>query len=84
VSALYLRLDCVGKGYGHALLAKAETALAEMGYKSLVLDVFTENERAVNFYKAHGYKQIDEKWIEFGGKEYPYTVFRKKNEDDKS
>jgi ribosomal protein S18 acetylase RimI-like enzyme len=77
VSALYLRLDCIGKGYGHALLVKAETALAEIGYKSLVLDVFTENEWAVNFYKAHGYKQIDEKWIEFGGKEYPYTVFRK-------
>jgi ribosomal protein S18 acetylase RimI-like enzyme len=84
VSALYLRLDCIGKGYGHALLVKAETALAKMGYKSLVLDVFTGNGRAVNFYKAHGYKQIDEKWIEFGGKEYPYTVFRKKNEDDKS
>jgi ribosomal protein S18 acetylase RimI-like enzyme len=48
-----------------------------MEYKNLVLDVFTENEQAVNFYKAHGYKQIDEKWIEFGGKKYPYAVFRK-------
>jgi ribosomal protein S18 acetylase RimI-like enzyme len=81
VSALYLRLDCIGKGYGRALLVKAETALAKMGYKSLVLDVFTENEQAVNFYKVHGYKQIDEKRIEFGGKEYPYTVFGKRTRE---
>ncbi|MDR1245950.1 MAG: GNAT family N-acetyltransferase [Clostridiales Family XIII bacterium] len=77
VSALYLRLDCTGKGYGHALLGNAETALVEMGYTAFVIDVFTENERAIKFYKAHGYKQIDENRIEFGGKEYPYTVFRK-------
>jgi ribosomal protein S18 acetylase RimI-like enzyme len=68
VSALYLRSDRIGKGHGHALLVKAEAALAEMGYKSFVLDVFSENERAVNFYKAHWYKHIDERWLILGNK----------------
>lgn len=48
---------------------------------NFVLDVFTENEQAVKFYKAHRYKQIDERWIALGNKKYPYAVFRKKNED---
>jgi ribosomal protein S18 acetylase RimI-like enzyme len=56
-------------------------ALGEMGYMNFVLDVFTENEQAVKFYKAHRYKQIDERWIALGNKKYPYAVFRKKNED---
>jgi ribosomal protein S18 acetylase RimI-like enzyme len=77
VSALYLRRDRIGKGYGHALLEKAESALTEMGYAAFVIDVFTENERAVKFYTAHGYMLVDERTIAFGEKEYPYRVYRK-------
>jgi ribosomal protein S18 acetylase RimI-like enzyme len=48
-----------------------------MGYAAFVIDVFTENERAVKFYASHGYRLVDERMIAFGEKEYPYRVYRK-------
>jgi GrpB-like predicted nucleotidyltransferase (UPF0157 family)/ribosomal protein S18 acetylase RimI-like enzyme len=77
VSALYLRQDCIGKGHGHTLLSKAERELTGMGYADFVLDVFTANTRAIDFYTAHGYKKVDERLLNLCGTDYPYTVFRK-------
>jgi ribosomal protein S18 acetylase RimI-like enzyme len=77
VSAIYLRPDCIGKGYGHALFCKTEDALADVGYADIVLDVLSANERAVRFYTAHGYIAVDERMVKLGDEEYPLTVFRK-------
>ena len=78
ISAMYIRHDCIGKGYGHALFVEAETALSAKGYAHFVLDVLSENKRAVSFYQKHGYEIIDERSIKLGRDEYPLTVFRKK------
>ena len=77
VSALYLRGDYVGKGYGHVLYMKIEQGLLARGFRSLVLDVLTGNVRAVRFYLAHGFKQTDERYIRLGGVDYPLVVMRK-------
>ena len=73
IAAIYLREDAVGKGYGHALLTRAEEDLRRQGYQNLVLDVLVGNERAIAFYLAHGYVKVgDRQW-----KGYPMDIMRK-------
>jgi len=79
ISAIYLRHNYIGKGYGHALFAKIEQELAAKGYSHFVLDVLSANTSAVSFYEKHGYKKADDRSIKLGDQDYPLTVFRKKN-----
>ena len=73
IGAIYLREDAAGKGYGHALFAKAEEELYAQGYRNLVLDVLSQNERAIKFYLAHGFVKVqDRQW-----KGYPMDIMRK-------
>jgi len=81
IAALYLREDAVGKGYGHALLTRAEEELRAQGYRNLVLDVLSQNTRAIAFYLAHGYVKVGESAFtlppQCGSKEYPKDIMRK-------
>ena len=77
ISAIYLRYDYIGKGYGHELFTKIEDALVAKGYSNLILDVLADNLRAVRFYEKHGYTKMDDRSIKLGESEYPLTVFRK-------
>ena len=77
ISAIYLRHDYIGKGYGHKLFTKIEEALIAKGYRYLVLDVLADNSRAVKFYKNHGYTKMRDLRIKLGEQDYPLTVFRK-------
>jgi len=77
ISALYLRQAAVGKGYGRALLLEAERALRGMGYRHLVLDVLSQNARAIASYQAHGYAKAGERRFTWCGKEYPLDIMRK-------
>ena len=79
ISAIYLHHDYIGKGYGHEFFRKIEETLATKGYRYLVLDVLTDNSRAVKFYEKHGYVKVDDRSIRLGDQEYPLTVFRKEN-----
>ena len=79
ISAIYLHHDYIGKGHGSTLLVKIEEALSYKGYSYFVLDVLTENTRAVSFYKKHGYEKVDDTSIKLGENSYPLSVFRKKN-----
>jgi len=79
ISAIYLRHDYIGKGYGHTLFIKIERELAAKGYSHFVLDVLSANTRAVSFYEKHGYEKVDKRTITLGAHDYPLTVFRKKN-----
>jgi len=78
VAAIYVRDDAIGKGYGHALLLHAEEALLQQGYEQLVLDVLSKNERAIKFYRAHGYKKVGERIFARGGIDYPLDIMRKR------
>jgi len=79
ISAIYIRHDYIGKGYGHELFSKVEEILSAKGYSHFVLDVLTGNTRAFSFYQKHGYEHVDNRTIELGGRNYPLAVFRKKN-----
>jgi len=79
ISAIYLRHDYIGKGYGSELFTKTEEVLAANGYNHFVLDVLTDNSRAIKFYQKHGYKKVDGRNVTLGEHEYPLTVFRKEN-----
>ena len=78
ISAIYLRHDYIGKGYGHALFVEIEAALSAKGYSHYVLDVLSDNSRAVAFYQKHGYSVVDNRFIRLGECDYPLTVLRKK------
>lgn len=77
ISAIYLDTNHIGTGLGSRLLAAVEARLIKMGYANLVLDVLTENKRAITFYQKHGYKQVQEAEIRLGDRDYPLAVMRK-------
>ena len=77
ISAIYLREDAVGKGYGHALFTRAEEELRAQGYQNLVLDVFSQNTRAIAFYIAHGYIKVGDRIHKWSGREYLLDIMRK-------
>ena len=64
--AIYVRPDAWGTGAGRALMAAAETRLAEAGCHDVVLWVLATNERARRFYAKAG-------WHADGG-EAPHDV----------
>jgi ribosomal protein S18 acetylase RimI-like enzyme len=77
IGAIYLREDAVGRGCGHALLTRAEEELRARGYRNLVLDVLSQNARAIAFYTAHGYVKAGDSTFTREGKEYPLDIMRK-------
>jgi len=79
VSAIYLHPEYIGNGYGHQIFAKVEEALSAKGHDYFVLDVLSGNERAISFYKKHGYRIVAERSIKLGDKDYPLTILRKKS-----
>ena len=79
ISAIYLHHDYIGQGYGHTLITEIEQRLSDSGYVDFVLDVLTDNIRAVDFYRRHDYEQVDIRSIQLGERDYSLTVFRKHN-----
>jgi len=78
VSAIYLRHDYIGKGYGHILFVKIEEALIAKGHEYLVLDLLSGNERALKFYIDHNYEKVADTQFRFGEIDYPLIVLRKR------
>ena len=76
-TGLYLRDDYIGKGYGHQLLMLIEQALSAKGYPSFVLDVLSDNKRAIRFYQSHGFRIVTDRSIRLGEIDYPLTIMRK-------
>lgn len=55
VVSLYLLPEYVGRGYGKALLEAAEEALADRGFRDILLWVLEDNLRARRFYEKAGF-----------------------------
>lgn len=77
LTAIYVREDAIGKGYGHALFVRAEQALRAQGYERLVLDVLSQNTRAIAFYRAHGFAKVGQRLFRNDGHSYPLDIMRK-------
>ena len=56
VSLLALEKDAEGTGVARHLMAEAEDWARARGYRLLSLDVFADNQRAVDFYARGGFK----------------------------
>jgi len=77
VTGLYIRDDYIGKGYGRQLLMMIEQALSAKGYSRFVLDVLSNNKRAIRFYQSHGFGIVADRSIRLGDVDYPLTIMRK-------
>ena len=78
LGALYVRPDLIGTGLGHRLLTSAETGLAAMGYTTYVLDVFSANLGAIDFYASHGYERAGGQTFDVvRGRVYPLDIMTK-------
>ena len=65
---LYLRPQYQGLGFGRRLFSAARRDLAQSGIKSLVVWALSDNEPAVEFYRALGGQAVARSSEAFGGK----------------
>ena len=63
---LYLRPEYQGLGFGRRLFASARRDLAQSGLKSLVVWALSDNDPAVEFYRALGGKAVARSFERFG------------------
>jgi ribosomal protein S18 acetylase RimI-like enzyme len=64
VFSLYVDPASAGAGVGRMLLARATAELAAAGYRTATLWVFADNERAMRFYNAAGWRPTGTSRIE--------------------
>ena len=77
--SLYLLPEKMKQGFGHMLYTEIETKIKNMGFVKCTLDVLEHNQHAINFYKAHGFFDTNEKiQTKLGGHEYICKVYEKK------
>lgn len=67
LSRLYVHPDAWGEGLGTALTGRLARFLRDAGYERVWLEVFEENERAYDFYRALGFERIGAVTETFGG-----------------
>jgi ribosomal protein S18 acetylase RimI-like enzyme len=68
VYELYLRPEFQGLGFGRRLFTAARRDLAQGGMKSVVVWALSDNEPAVEFYRALGGRAVARSSEKFGGK----------------
>lgn len=72
---LYLKPEFQGLGFGRRLFTAARKDLAQSGLKSLVIWALSDNEPAVNFYKALGGRAVARSSERFGTKVLDKVAF---------
>jgi ribosomal protein S18 acetylase RimI-like enzyme len=72
---LYLRPEYQGLGFGRRLFTSARRDLAQSGMKSLVVWALSDNEPAVEFYRALGGKPVARSSERFGDKSLDKVAF---------
>ncbi len=72
---LYLRPEFQGLGFGRRLFTAARRDLAQSGMKSLVIWALTDNEPAVEFYRALGGRAVARSSERFGAKVLDKVAF---------
>ena len=72
---LYLRPEYQGLGFGRRLFTSARRDLVQTGMKSLVVWALSDNEPAVEFYRALGGKPVARSSERFGDKSLDKVAF---------
>src|SRR3974390_1866035 len=70
-----LRPECQGLGFGRRLFTAARRDLAQSGLKSLIVWALSENETAVEFYRALGGKPVARSSEKFGARVLDKVAF---------
>jgi ribosomal protein S18 acetylase RimI-like enzyme len=76
---LYMRPEFQGLGFGRRLFTAARRDLAQSGLKSLVVWALSENENAVEFYRALGGKAVARSSEKFGTRVLDKVAFAWQN-----
>lgn len=63
-----------GQGIGSALMARAKEAAREAGFPRMVVRTESVNERAISFYRRHGYELVDVRKEGVRGREVELAV----------
>ncbi len=72
---LYLRPEFQGLGFGRKLFTAARRDLAQSGLKSMVIWALSDNESAVEFYRALGGRMVARSSERFGQKSLDKVAF---------
>lgn len=76
VLAIYVASSYWGKGYGYALMERSKEDMRRLGYRSAMLWVLHDNERAQRFYERNGWQRDSaiklEEWGAFQLQEVRY------------
>ena len=72
---LYLRPEFQGLGFGRRLFTAARRDLAQSGLKSMVIWALSDNEPAVEFYRALGGRMVARSSEQFGAKTLDKVAF---------
>lgn len=75
VQRLYVQRPFMGQGIGKALLHVSERLAADRGAVSCWLTAWVENQRALSFYGAQGYRDVGKDIYVYQGDEYENRVF---------
>jgi ribosomal protein S18 acetylase RimI-like enzyme len=75
VYELYLRPEYQGLGFGRKLFAMAKRDLAQAGHSGLVVWALSDNDAAVNFYRALGGRAVARSTERFGEKTLDKVAF---------
>ena len=77
VEKLYIQENFCGKGIGSKLMNYLSDICKEKNIPAMWLSVYENNERAINFYKKLGMKEIGEIYFELGTEKHRNFVFVK-------
>ena len=77
INKLYIMRRFFKKGIGRRLMAFAEKALKEKGEEKVWLQVWAENDGAIEFYKKEGYEVLSDVWFWIEENKYPNKVLVK-------
>lgn len=66
VERIYVLKEFHAQKIGHLLLEKAKLIAKEMQYNYLWLGVWEHNQKAINFYKRHGFDEFDKHVFQLG------------------
>ena len=77
INKLYIMRRFFKKGIGKRLMSEAERSLFKKGYEKIWLQVWAENDGAINFYQKVDWKVIGEVWFWIEENKYPNFVLTK-------
>lgn len=58
--AFYLLPEYTGRGIGHLFYQSIEKEMIKLGCSTCMLEVLSNNERAIRFYLSHGFMKVDD------------------------